>query len=181
MTWTDVQSSSCRQRRAAFTLVELVVVLVIISIVASAAIFSLRRPLQIARLNRAISSLEDADRRARMEAQRSGTIVELIVDPRDNLAQQTTLVDGRRQTESRSLSLSGSQTIDRFMFANGTTVKEQLKVKFAPNGRSATYAIRLKATGNNPQSLQTWLVVVGATGQYVEVNEDSVVEQILQR
>ena len=91
------------------------------------------------------------------------------------------MIGGRRGNESRSLALSGGLTIDRFMRAGSSASNDRITVKFAPDGRSPTYAIRVKTDRDDPLSGQKWLVVVGSSGQYVEASEDSVVEEIVQR
>lgn len=178
-------------------LIELVVVLLLISIVASAAILSLRVPLRTARIHRALTSIEDADRRARREAQRSGQAVELTFDVSNGkVTQAFGGVDGpggvgrRRTTSNRSLELGGVK-LEGFIDGE-SSITDNFTIRYSPNGRSPTYAINVKTqsqsssvTGRDPNerfsSVPTWLVVVGATGQCIKTHKDSEVEAILRR
>jgi len=165
---TIQQSRSCK---FGFVLLELVAVLVLVAIIAAATMMSLRVPLQNARLERALAALEDADQRARRDAVRSGA-AEFVIDG-DN---RTTQLGERK----RSLPLGGGLCIDRFEMG-GRSESGRLSVHMTPSGRSETYAIRISTNREDPESRYEWLVVIGATGQYIRANEDSFVEAIVQR
>lgn len=158
------------RRQAAFSLIEMIVVLAIISIISVSAALSLRQPLQQARIQRALGSLETADRRARQAAIQSSTNVTLTFDTDKG----TVSVTGQGlDTDRRPLELDGGIRIDRF-----ETRQRPADGKFAtsisPFGQSETYAIRLR-TGEDSRE---WLVIIGATGQAIRSKEDNIVETI---
>lgn len=158
----------------AFTLLELVVVLALLAIVTTAVTMSLRQPLQNARLQRALASLEDADHRARVEARKWSTAVELRITSTGEV-RQTALHAADAALSERVVALDGGLRIDRFLTASADSDEGELVVRISPTGQSDTYAIRLRAGDQR----QAWLLVVGASGQTNRTNEDNTVETLV--
>jgi len=160
---------------AGFTLLEMVVVLAIMAVIATAAAISFQKPLRAARLERAMAGLEDADFRARTEARKRSAMVELLVDGGKNIATHSIAGSADGGQVRRTLALSGGLNIDRYWTAGRSTNDDRFGVWFSPDGQSNTYAVRVSDDDDH----QKWLVVVGATGQYVQLHEDRAVEAIL--
>lgn len=174
--WTvDQNRTPGHPGKSGFTLLEMVVVLAIMAMIVAAAAMSLRKPLQTARLKRAMASLEDADLRARNEARKRSQPVQLVVDGNRNTATHAIAGAGAGYEVRRSLALSGGLRIDRYLTAGRSSNEDRFSVSYSPDGQSNTYAVRVSGDGK----FKKWLVVVGATGQYVQSHEDSAVEAIL--
>lgn len=158
----------------------MVVVLVVMTLLAAAAVFSLQAPLRNARMQRVLASIEDADYRARTAARRLWEPIDLTIDGDEGTATQSTSSGQQPRIEHRrSLPWSGGLQIDQCIGAAESTSDNRFVVRYGPGGQTDTYAIRVSTNRNVRQSRATWLIVVGATGQYIRSNEDSVVEAIV--
>lgn len=157
--------------RKAFTLIELVVVMVLLALLASLTVYSLGGTMDRYRVSRAIETVELFDARARRAARttRRGVNVtidrksrELLIDPIDP------------QQENASFQLPSKVEIEEVRFAGSKRSQKQSDFSISGQGRSTTYAIQLRRG-----ELTRWLVVLGFSGQVVPVNNESEVDAIL--
>jgi len=165
-----------RTRRRGFTLLELSVVLLIVALASAALVIRVGAPFRKVQLDHTLARLEDLDRLARATARRTGRPVQLEVDPAAGTFTSQALGGDRRRT-GRVVSLPAGLRIDRSASAGRQAGGGPLRLAIAPAGQSESYALRL-ATPRGPAA---WLIVVGASGQYVRTQEESVVEKALAR
>ena len=168
-------------QRPGYMLVELVVVLVLLGLLTSATLFTLRRPLQTARIDQVISRIEQADRRARTQARHTGNVVRLSIDAQRGTVQLQSASDNSGLRDQRDLALRGRLTIARCLSSRRTGINEDLVVHYSPNGHSDTFAVGITNDDTDSSSLLTWLVIIGPSGQTIRTNEDATVEAILRR
>lgn len=145
-----------RRHRTAFTLIELTVVLVVASLLASLTALSLRSYVDRAELARAVDSILAADRQARRLA---------LVSPQASVslrleAAQILVVMG---PQSRKFSIPKSMTLGRFEVRSpqrGLHADES--IRFASNGVSSSYLMQV-----GRRDSRAWIVVLGVSGQAI--------------
>ena len=164
-------SDACRW---AFTLLEVVVVLALLSILALAAAWSLKQPLQNARLKHAISRIEDCDRQARDLARKRACPVELRFQSQ-GVVRRANLRPARLEATAYSIRWDGGMRIDRFLVGGKSLRGDGLQILVSQTGQSETYALRIRAGAER----YAWLLVMGNTGQCVRFDEDEEVERIV--
>jgi len=156
-------------RRRGFTLIEMMAVVIIMALLATAAALSFARPMRVARGRDAVDQVRSLDASARQFARRFGRPIEIVFDlsngtlarrERDEIAFQTSLSHGCRIDEVRA---SGQS------FSLG-----EASIECAGSGMSRTYAVHLVGP-----ELDQWLVFAGLSGQVTQVNDVSQVEDIL--
>lgn len=151
---------SCVQRTTAFSLLELIVVLVIVSLLVSLAGLTLRSHLEHATLLRAQAVASQADRFCRQAAQRSpaGT-VELVLDSRKNslvvrpVGRRFTLPAGTHLAEAVSYDSQRTTRIGR--------------IQFNTPGVSVSYSLRLERGDSG-----VWVGFLGLSGQDVVLSDE---------
>ena len=151
--------------RSAFTLIELLFVLVIMAVLASIAVLSLGGFISRYQLAQATESIERFDARARRDARRYRKPVD------------TTIKLNRRRlvNESSELeySLPRSVTIEEVRVGRQATVGSQVKIDFDREGASPTYAVQLQ---RGKQS--RWLIVLGTSGQVIPLASEGEVDAL---
>ena len=114
-----------------------------------------------------------------MEARRLGATVELTIDGELGIATQAIVQGGQRLETERPIPISGGLYFDQFSSTASVVHDDAFTVRIQPTGCSDSYAVRLRGDQYDPDSRHTWLVVVGATGQYIRAREDADVEAIV--
>jgi len=148
--------------RPAFTLVELLAVMSLLSLFVAALAVSHKAPMERARLRNAQERIEGIDRRLRLTVRRSGTPVELHVEVTDGVFTVRNKEDSEGYGESYRLppSVRLKQVyVDREQVAGKETT-----IRYSSSGMTPTFAIGLEGTGGQIR----WILFVGATGQTVE-------------
>ncbi len=155
-------------RRRGFTLIELVVVMIVLGLLASIVIFSLRGNVQRRQLTRAVETFQMFDARARRDAMRLGNATVTIDKNRGKLT-----VAARRN--EATYKLPSQVTIAEVRSPRG--VQRGSKVEFAvgKQGNTPTYAVRFERG-----DVSQWLVIVGRSGQVVPVANQGEVDAILE-
>ena len=158
--------------RAAFTLVEMTVVVVLLGLTTAAVVVSFARPIERARAQDALDRVRSLDEAARVQAKRSGRAVQIVFD----LSHGTL---GRRDATGESVfeaSLPDEFEIDRFRSAAGDDVSSgEAVAACSPLGLTRSYAVRLVG----PADVQRWVLFAGLTGEMVVVRDEAMVNSIL--
>lgn len=171
-------TSTTSPHRSGFTLVELMAVMVVLGLLASVTVWSVRSQVATARNQLAVDQLTLADRQLRDHARRVARPVDLIVD----------LDTGRlyrapagTTSPAQWAPLEDSLPLDSLLVNGQKFTSRQVAVRFRGDGTSPSYAIRLKAvaTGQSKANEGEWIVFVGRTGQRVIVTEERSLENLL--
>ena len=159
-------------RKSAFSLVELTVVLAIAGIAAGAVALRLARPLGIARMADALSSIRDFDLSTRSAARSQDRPLRMVAD-----------LDGGRLicTDERggpsggpTLALSPGSRIERFLVGGQDRYGGEAAVLYSRQGLTPTYAYCLQSQGR-----RQWVAVAGLSGQQVLVENEQEAREIL--
>jgi prepilin-type N-terminal cleavage/methylation domain-containing protein len=157
--------------RRAFTLIEMMLVVLLIGALAGAAAMSFVRPLRAARLRATIEQIRAFDATARQVARRSGREVEIVIDP-----YYRQLV---RREEGRDISifrLPDGLRIEHVRTSGEARQGSELTLAISPHGWSRSYAVRLVG-----HEFDRWLLVAGMSGQVTVIEDESHVQDILSR
>jgi prepilin-type N-terminal cleavage/methylation domain-containing protein len=141
----------------AFTLVEVVAVLLIIGLLAGLSVVGLRARSQAATLEALTAELCDFDRAARLRAERSAQPMELEID-----AQRVSLrsADGRQMLRP-PLDLPGGFAIESCWMGGSDGTDREMTVAIGPQGRSSSYGFCVARSDGKKR----WIVVSGLSGQ----------------
>jgi prepilin-type N-terminal cleavage/methylation domain-containing protein len=180
--------------KKAFTLIEVMAVVLLLGLLATAVVLSMADEVQLARRTDVIDRLSHEDRLARLAARRTGSASVLRFDlDRQRLWRVDYVANEERLTHSWSLpdayrieqvlrpGAGSADAVGRIQAAAETT-SGIVDVTFSTDGYSETYALRLvHKTGSERrtaglQDVETiWLVFAGLTGQWTLIqNEDEV-------
>ena len=156
--------------RSAFTLIELVVAVILLSVLSTIVMASVSGHLHYARLVQTANRLESLDRRARELARRQAFPVSLVWDTRETVAQIDVGTKEGDRDSTRSVKPGRLVTFDDIIIA-GQRSNSMTDVSISPLGQSATYGVKLAA----PNGAVLWLVTLGRTGQHLrfETEEDA--------
>jgi prepilin-type N-terminal cleavage/methylation domain-containing protein len=148
-----------------FTLIEVLAVLVILSVIAAAAVYTVRFPIQTARMDLAVQQLTLLDNQIRQHAQRFGHVAQLTIDLDQATLYWTETAGDRLMAHSHRL--EGAR-LDRFASATRRADRGRVMIAYRTNGETPSYAVRLRS-GRGPSK---WLLFVGLTGQTVQVDDE---------
>lgn len=157
-------------RRAAFTLLEVVIVLVILAVLSTLAVMSLSGTMNRYRISRAIETVERFDAVARRRASHQRVSVNASID----LSRNRLKIESPLASRDRVFPLPGGVEINRVRFPRQAAVGRELDIPFSDDGISPTYALEL-SRGN----LSHWLVVLGVSGQVVHFDREEQIDEIL--
>lgn len=142
-------------RRAAFTLFELTITMLLVVLVAGIAILSVQQPLANARRQRAISRIITLEQQERSRARASQSLGRIELSLSGQL--EADLVQ-------RSISLPSNLRVSRMIrWWPGNGFVEVESVPYAPSGQSPTFVVEL-SSGDVPHS---WLAFLGISGKTV--------------
>lgn len=163
----------------AFTLVEVVLVVALLGLLVGATTLSLARTAQRGSWEHAVGRVADADRMARLTAQRLGEPCVLAIDLDGHRMRRQIGAERGDQTASHAVELPAGVRIDQVLVCSqrgvGRTDSGTAEVAFSTGGRSASYAVKL-TTGNDDTT--QWLVVLGLTGQVITDIDENMVDQL---
>lgn len=147
-------------RRCAFTLTELLAVICILGLIASASMFTLSSAIRRAERNTSLETLKSLIQwsrdRSRIEP------VELQLD----FGKQTLLASAPRSNQSRQHLLKGDLQLVEASLRGVQRDQGSLRIDFSQGGCS-TFAVRLKS-GSTTISRDQWLVICGPTGEVLQ-------------
>lgn len=157
-------ATDIRARRAGFTLVELMVVLLVTAILAGGVWLSLAGPERAARMDDAIGQIEHYDGQARTWARQSGRALRLVADVGLNRVE---CVNADGHPEQRALELPPSVRLTKVMLADGSAAGGQVSISCTGLGVTPTYAMGLEEAAGQ----RAGVLVMGLTGQALRVDE----------
>ena len=154
------------RRKDGFTLIEVVVVVAIMAFLATIGAVTMRGTVDRYYLSQARQAIEISDAKARRIARMTSRPVLMNVD---RLKQQIE-IQGSTFRIPAGVEIASVEMSSRF--SGGT----QVGIPFSDDGWSPTYAIELKRG-----EVGQWIVVIGASGQVVRVNEKGAANELLAR
>lgn len=151
-----------------FTLFELIAVILLLAIFAAAV----RGPV-VSILNRittrnAIEQVKTIDRLMRLEARRSGKVVQLHIDPLEGTLTRTTSTNEQTPI-GQSIQLAKNIRIEQIRIAPAQDDFDELNaiINCSPHGATTSYAMQIQTP-----SQTTWLLFAGLTGQSYELESE---------
>ena len=185
--------------RRAFTLIEVIAVIVLIGMIAGAAAWSMTRDVRRATRADAIRRITHADRMTRLAAQRLGQPFRLRFNLDEQRIRRTTTEGPNRDKTTRTLNLPRGFRIAQILAPRtpddasltGQTALERHRtgtttIRYSTAGRSVTYAVHLTAGNpradtddtNDPALGDAWLVFSGLTGQATQAQNRDAIEDL---
>ena len=158
--------------RTAFTLIELMAVIVLMALLSATATLMVRAPLAKAKQDQAIAQIRFLDATARDRA-RQGEQVRLEFDLQASVA---TLIDGQGEEIVNRVALSDKPYQVMIMGAEKTDDSHRW-VCYDQFGKSRSFAAQI----GDQSSTNGWLMVLGMTGQTYMLNEKGAVHAIISR
>ncbi|MEM1356360.1 MAG: prepilin-type N-terminal cleavage/methylation domain-containing protein [Planctomycetota bacterium] len=161
-----------------FTLIEIVVVLFLVALLASAVAIAAGGVLNNATRDEAVAQIGSMDREARRAATRLGRPVELRIDRE---ARRFTLYDPAKPNAAPLGGLAASSRFEltqAWRISRGKPVHEnELVVRYGPDGTAATWGFTLSE--RNTQDGLTSVVVLGMTGQTTQWEDHEQAQDML--
>ena len=157
-------------RRAAFTLLEVVIVLVILAILSTLAVMSLSGTMNRYRISRAVETVERFDAIARRQASHQRVSLNATID----LSRHRLKIESPLASRDRVFPLPGGVKINRVRFPRQAAVGRELDIPFTDDGISPTYALELSRG-----DLSHWMIILGASGQVVHFDREEEIDEIL--
>lgn len=160
----------CRWRgRYAFTLIELVIVIVIMAILSTLAVLSLRGTMDRYMLSRAAETIERFDARARRDASLLRQPIRAAID-----RNRKRLTIDTSRTDNAQYRLPRRVEVGKIRLGRRVTVGNRFEIQFSRRGASPTYAVELRRG-----DMSQWLLVLGTSGQVVPLSSEGEVDAIL--
>ncbi len=149
-----------------FTLVELSVVLVLVSLLSGTAAMMVRMPLAEAQRQQSVSQVQALDSLARRHA-RGGNEIVMEFDRSTHVVR---VVDSKKRGTISQMSLAGNLQIVGFRINRNEGITKQA-ITYDRFGTSASFAVAIGREGSEPK----WLLVLGTTGQaYLDETKETV-------
>ena len=189
----------------AFTLIELMAVIVLLGLLAGAAAWSLAGGARRAGAADTVERIGRADQAARLAARRTPGRSALRIDLDDQTLTRVTADDrGRTIEESHPITPPAGFRIDGLLIAGNdpappsgsrtatarplTIHSGSFEIPFSTDSRSPTYALHLTMTDpprpssgdNRTEPARRYLLVAGLTGQVTEIHEQETLDILLQ-
>jgi prepilin-type N-terminal cleavage/methylation domain-containing protein len=160
-------------KQQAFTLVELLAVMVIMGILAGSVMFSLKTPYQSAKMENALERIMFMDRQLRDHARRFNRPAEMQINFTNGVV--TGAEPKKRETVIPSFSLGAGVQIDQVAFGRHRIDSGVVSIDFSAHGCTPTYAMRF----SNGSNIKHWLVFLGITGQIVQIDNEKEIDELL--
>jgi prepilin-type N-terminal cleavage/methylation domain-containing protein len=152
--------------KSAFTLLELLVVLVIVSLVATSVVLSSTGMWRQASMEATISRLESLDQHMRSYARSRGKSCELEFDTFEDQVRK--VYQPEQRLDQPAIFLGRGFQLERVRMPGSSSARRKLNVRFHANGTSLTYALGFKSADNETQ----WLLFAGVSGQLTRLNSE---------
>jgi len=148
-------------KRSAFTLMELLVVLVLVALVVAMVAVNLGGPLHSALAEQAIGRWIVVDRQMRQHSAKFRRPAELSFELKENQLKRIDLQ--RKKPIGSVVQLPARVRIDRYVSTskNRSLRRGKVAIHFSPYGQTNSYAVLLAGPGEQ----QTWLLFLGVTGE----------------
>ena len=157
-------------RRSAFTLLELLLVLVLLGLMAGAATLKLVPLVQTGALEATLKRLEELDRLARHRARSARAASRLVFDFDGGGARQ---VDAAGNASGAPVRL-GRCRLEEVRTHDGRWRSGTCAVNVSPLGLTQTYALRIRGGEGSTR----WLLFAGLGGECEVIDDDSKVERV---
>ncbi|MAX25858.1 MAG: hypothetical protein CMJ19_15265 [Phycisphaeraceae bacterium] len=158
-----------------FTLFELIAVILLLAVFAAAV----RGPVvdMVNRINtrNGIEQIKTIDRMLRMEARRSGNVIQLHIDPLEGVMMRTDSSD-EQKVIGQAVQLNDSCRIERIRLAPQTDDFDELNavINCSPDGATPSYALEIQTPTQT-----TWLLFAGLTGQCYQFDSEDELASVL--
>jgi prepilin-type N-terminal cleavage/methylation domain-containing protein len=153
-----------------FTLIEIMVAVMLLALLATAAALSFAGPLRTSQASEALDQVRSIDATSRQFARRFGRGVQVVFDMTDNTI-------ARREGDGKiafRLSLPRGYCVERVRTAAGADSSSgECVVECSSLGLTRSYAVHVVGPG-----LDKWLLFAGLSGQVSVVNDESQVTEI---
>ena len=160
-------------QRAAFTLIELMVVVVILGLITALASLSLGGVMDRYQLGRAAETLEAFDSQGRRDASRSREAVLAIIRRGTNELVLRNAVE--RSSRARAqYRLPRNVEIGDIRMPRKSLTARDVTFTLSDRGRSPTYAVELRRG-----AMSRWIVILGISGQVIPMQSEDEVDAIL--
>jgi prepilin-type N-terminal cleavage/methylation domain-containing protein len=159
--------------RRAFSLVELIVVLLVLAIVAGVVAVSARGPLRKVGIERTVDEVVAFDQLTRQFARQQDRALKLLVDLSAGEFKRTD--EEGRDVLGEPLRLAPGYRVARLRLAGQDIASGQVAISCSALGLTPTYAVLLEGPGGRRQ----WVLVAGLSGQIVGTSDDEQVQDIL--
>jgi prepilin-type N-terminal cleavage/methylation domain-containing protein len=156
-------------KRHAFTLIEVIAVVVILGMLVGVASMNLRGHLNRIKMIQAVGLLEEADRFARSIARKEHLPLEMTFNRKSSTIRVRSAAGSASKPISRLWKLPTGITISKIRDAQGSNESHEKQIVISANGTSMMYAIGLVGTNRSA----TWLVMLGFSGQLVRMENDA--------
>lgn len=159
-------------RQPGFTLIEIMVVLLILSLIAGAVVLRVQTPLKHAQTQDVTDALAAFDHASRDAAREQDRQFRLVITPATG---RLSLADDRGQpVPSVALTLPDSFRLERLWVRNQDIGRREVALSISRNGSSPSYAMELSGGAG-----RRWLIVAGLTGQVIQVEHEDEAQYIL--
>jgi len=158
-----------RCRESAFTLIEMMVVIVLIGLLSTAVVLSFAAPVQKVRAQDAVERVRGLDESARAQARRSGESTQIVFDLS---ARTMARRDGGGNVVFEAVLPSGVE-VDRFRSGVEDRSSAQAVVSCSALGLTRTYAVHLSGPG-----LDQWLLFAGLSGDATVIKDEATLDPI---
>ena len=155
--------------RRGFTLIELVVVVLLIALLTSLAVVSLAGAANQYRLSSAVEVFERFELQARRDARRADQPLRVTID-----RTRGRLTIGREARAYARFQIPAGIELERVRLRRRAVASGSVTFEIGRNGQSPSYAVQLRRGDR-----QRWLVVLGVSGQVIELEQESDVDAIL--
>ena len=156
--------------RWAFTLLEMLVVLSLITIVCGVVLVQFRGPYERALSSQSIFKLEQWLTKVRENAVRNRRDVGIRIDLAHALLTCTLAADKHISPLVSELHISDTIQMDRLRLANKEFDSGSVQFRIDASGRSPTVAIHLVPS----KAPAKWLMVLGGSGQIIELSKEGI-------
>lgn len=154
--------------RTAFTLVELMAVVVLMGLVALSVGYSVRPSLAAAHQASALQRLRAIDRTIREQCVQRGAAQDLWISGMSRL-------ELRVPATNESRLLDGQLPIRRILTPSSESTGEAIGLRYRPDGSSPTFAVEL----GTPAIASRFVVFLGGSGQVLEFDDVVAVQDVL--
>ena len=149
--------------RRAFTLVEVMVAVLILALVSTAAALSFSHPLDVARLDDACRDVQQFDAATRELARSTGKPVRMTFDLSGDLVRRQ---GGRAADAEARFALPTAIQLTEVRVEGEAFATGAVQVDASPLGWTRSYAVRFTA-----RSGERWLLISGVSGQATRLND----------
>jgi prepilin-type N-terminal cleavage/methylation domain-containing protein len=166
-------ASRCGSGRSAFTLIELMAVLVLVGLASAAAVLRFGATTHRAQFEWSLERVMATDRLMRTHGTTCGQLGRLSFEIGTGRLER---VFGAKRDASSAVALGARMRITRFLAAQRHVETGKVEVDYSPYGTSETFAVELEGPGDQ----SAWILFAGLTGQTRRFKDKRDVERILE-